>query len=111
MHPLYYIRISGEYMDQFIFEIENEFKLQELKLIGYQGGYPMIQFKKENVFRKNRMSERSILRLLRKAETSAGMEVGVGFCFRNTASIIDNNETIVIIGHEAVIKRILEQII
>lgn len=88
----------------------NIYNLHNLRHIGYQGGFPMIEFLKENETFWMKFSESKLKKITRRAEMSAGMELGVGMNLRKTAFVIINNETIVICGHELVIEKIFENI-
>lgn len=87
-----------------------KYKLDNLVISGYQGGYPMIQFERREDMPIVHMSQREKNSIIRKAETYGGIELGVAYNLRRTAFILVNNETIVICGHEYVIDRILEKI-
>lgn len=89
---------------------ENEYNLKKLQLVGYTGGYPMIQFAKEDNMEILQKTEKQIAKVVRQAEMGGGFELGVGLNLRKTANVLINNETIVIYGHEFVIKRILENL-
>lgn len=89
---------------------EKRYHLKNLKLAGYRGGYPIVQFDKEEDMSVLNMSKRQLDHVLRKAETYGGIELGVAYCLRNTAFIIVNNETIVICGHELVLDRVFESL-
>jgi hypothetical protein len=89
---------------------QRRYKLNNLEVVGYQGGYPMIQFDKEDSMAVLYMSERDKKKIIKGAETFGGIELGVGYNFRNTAFIIINEDKIVICGHIFVIDRILEKI-
>lgn len=86
------------------------YKLYDLRHIGFQGGYPMIEFFKEKDSVWDNLKESKLNKIIRQAEMSAGMELGVGINFRKTAFVLVNNETIVICGHELVMGKIFEQI-
>lgn len=88
----------------------NKYKLKNLSLAGYQGGYPIIQFEREDDMPVVSMSQREINSVLRKAETYGGIELGVAYNLRKTAFIIVNASTIAICGHEYVIDRIFDRI-
>lgn len=86
------------------------YHLRHLRHIGFQGGYPMIEFQKENDDFWMKLKGSKLNKIVRRAEMSAGMELGVGVNFRKTAFVMVNNETIVICGHELVIEKIFENI-
>lgn len=86
------------------------YNLHNLRHIGYQGGFPMIEFLKENESFWTGVSENKLKKMIRRAEMSAGMELGVGVNLRKTAFVVINNETIVICGHELVIDKIFKNI-
>lgn len=86
------------------------YHLHGLRHIGYQGGFPMIEFRKENPTFWMRLKENKLNKIVRQAEMSAGMELGVGINLRKTAFVLVNNETIVICGHEVVIGKIFENL-
>lgn len=98
-------------MEQMIKEWSEEYKISDMKLVGYQGGYPMIQFRKEDNMRIVNMSKREIDKVIKDAEIYGGIELGVMYNFRKTAFVMVYDETIVICGHQFVLKRILEKII
>ena len=81
---------------------------KDLKLVGYRGGFPMIEFEKNKLKKDNK---REIDKIVRRAEMSAGMELGVGLNFRKTAFVIINENTVVVCGYETIIQRILENIL
>ena len=95
-------------MDEKIEQWKKEFELKDLKLIGYRGGFPMIEFEKSKLKKDNK---REIDKIVRRAELSAGMELGVGLNFRKTAFVIINENTVVVCGYETIIQRILENIL
>ncbi len=97
-------------MDELFKQWEKEYDLKDLRLIGYAGGYPMIQFNKEDKMEILQKSEKDIKKVIRQAEMNGGFELGVGINFRKTSNVIINNETIVIYGHEVVLKRILNKL-
>lgn len=86
------------------------YNLKELTICGYQGGYPMIQFKKEDSMSVQYMSKHDINKVLRSAEMTGGVRLGVAFNLRRTAFLVVNEETIVICGHEYVLDIILEKL-
>lgn len=98
-------------MEEMIKSWSEQYNLNDLKVVGYQGGYPIIQFKKTINMRVTNMSKREIDKIIREAETYGGIELGVAYNLRRTAFVMVYDETIVICGHEFVIKRILEKII
>ena len=87
-----------------------KYNLKNLKVIGYRGGYQMIQFDREENMAFLNMSKKEMDKILRHSESYGGMELGVGWNFRKTAFVLINNETIVICGHEVVIGKILEKL-
>lgn len=87
-----------------------KYNLKDLIVCGYQGGYPMIQFKKEEGMALLHMSQFEINKILRGAEMTGGVRLGVAYNFRRTAFLIINEETIVICGHEYVLDVILEKL-
>ena len=78
------------------------YKLKDLVICGYQGGYPMIQFKREEDMSVPHMSKYEINKVLRSAEMKGGVRLGVAFNL--------NEDTIVICGHEYVLDVILEKL-
>lgn len=98
-------------MEERIKEWRTQYNIENMKIVGYQGGYPIVQFDKEKNMRITRMSQNEINKTIKNAETYGGIELGVAYNLRKTASIFVYDETIVICGHEYVIKRILEKII
>lgn len=98
-------------MEEKINEWTEKYKISDLRLVGYRGGYPMIQFKKENTMRITNMSKREIDKVIKNAEIYGGIELGVAYNLRQTAFIQVYDETIVICGHEFVLNRILEKVI
>ena len=80
-------------MDEKIEQWKKEFELKDLKLVGYRGGFPMIEFEKSKLKKDNK---REIDKIVRRAEMSAGMELGVGLNFRKTAFVIINENTVVV---------------
>lgn len=97
-------------MDEKIEYWSRRYKLDNLKLAGYQGGYPMIMFDVDSNRPILYQSQREINKALRSAETYGGIELGVGYSLRKTSFLRIENETIVICGHEFVIERILEKL-
>lgn len=89
---------------------EKEYNLKNLKIIGYRGGFPMIQFDREENMSFLHMPDRELKKIIKTAETYGGIELGVAYNLRKTAFVIKNDETIVICGHEFVIERILEKL-
>lgn len=98
-------------MEEKLKEWENEYGLKNLHISGYRGGYPIIEFDREERMHLLRMSEKERKKAIRKAETYGGISFGVAYNFVNTSFIIINEKSIVICGHEFVIDRILEQIL
>lgn len=98
-------------MEEKLEQWRNEYNLKNLQIAGYRGGYPIIQFDKENSLHLLRMSEKDRKKVIRKAEIYGGIQLGVAYNFVNSAFIIVNEETVVICGHEFVIDRILEKIV
>lgn len=98
-------------MEETLKQWAETYNLKNLQVTGYRGGYPIIQFDKEQSMHLLRMSERERKKAIRHAETYGGIELGVAYNLLNSAFIIVNDETIVICGHEFVIKRILDKII
>lgn len=94
-------------MDNKLEQWSKTYNLNDLKLVGYSGGYPMIQFYND---KEINIPENKIKKIVRQAEMAGGFQLGVGINFRKTADVIVNNETIVIYGHEFVIERILEKL-
>ena len=88
-------------MDEKIEQWKKEFELKDLKLVGYRGGFPMIEFEKSKLKKDNK---REIDKIVRRAEMSAGN-------FRKTAFVIINENTVVVCGYETIIQRILENIL
>ncbi len=86
------------------------YKLEDLKLAGYRGGYPIFSFKRKDEYALNYMSKRELNKIIRSAETFGGIDLGVGWNFRKTAFVTIEGETIVINGHIYVVDRILEKI-
>lgn len=97
-------------MEEKVQEWSDIYQLHGLRHIGYQGGFPMIEFCKENPSFWMRLKENKLNKIVRQAEMSAGMELGVGINLRKTAFVLVNNETIVICGHEVVIGKIFENL-
>lgn len=96
------------YIDDKIVTWSAKYRLEELKLVGYQGGFPIIQFKKNEYAPVTHKDKETIDKAIRKAETYGGIELGVGYNFRKTAFLNTNDDNIVICGHEYVIDRIFE---
>ena len=86
-------------MEEILEQWSKTFNLKNLKLVGYHGGYPIIQFDNE---RK---------RIIRNCETHGGIELGVGWNFVRTAVLRINDDSIVMAGHEYVLRRMLEKFI
>lgn len=98
-------------MEDKIREWSAQYRIKDMKIVGYQGGYPMIQFKKDSSMRIINMSKKEIDKIIKDAEIYGGIELGVMYNLRKTAFIMVYDETIVICGHEFVLNRILEKII
>ena len=98
-------------MEERINEWSKQYDIEDMKIVGYQGGFPIIQFKKDKSMRITRMSQNEINKIIKSAETYGGIELGVAYNLRKTASVFVYDETIVICGHEFVLKRILEKVI
>lgn len=94
-------------MDEKIEQWKKEFELKDLKLVGYRGGFLWLNSKKQ----VKKDNKREIDKIVRRAEMSAGMELGVGLNFRKTAFVIINENTVVVCGYETIIQRILENIL
>lgn len=97
-------------MDNKIKFWKEKYELKDLIVCGYSGGYPMIQFKKEQGMSLLHMSQFEINKILRGAEMTGGVRLGVAYNFRRTAFLVVNEETIVICGHEYVLDVILEKL-
>lgn len=100
----------NEISDEKLTYWEKKYGLKNLVVAGYQAGYPMITFQKENNMSVVYMEQKAIDRVIRKAETFGGIELGVGYSLRRTSFLIVNDETIVICGHEYVIERVLNEL-
>lgn len=101
---------KGELMEEKLQTWAKKYKLDNLRLIGFQGGYPMIEFLKKEESVWEHLKESKLNKIIRQAEMSAGMELGVGINFRKTAFVLINNETIVICGHELIMEKILNKV-
>ena len=86
------------------------YKLKDLVICGYQGGYPMIQFKREEDMSVSYMSKYQIKHILWIAALNRGVSLGLVFNLRRTAFLLVNEDTIVICGHEYVLDVILEKL-
>lgn len=98
-------------MEEQIKEWQQKYSIDNIKLVGYRGGYPMFAFDKRKIAKVSELSKRQLDKIVRSAEMTGGMELGVGMNFRKTAGIIVENETIVIYGHVAVIGKMLFKLI
>lgn len=100
----------NEICDEKLMYWKKKYGLENLVVAGYQAGYPMISFQKDNNMPVVYMDKKAIDKVIRKAETYGGIELGVGYSLRRTSFLIVNNETIVICGHEYVIERVLNDL-
>lgn len=94
-------------MEEKIKEWQEKYNIDNIKLVGYRGGYPMFKLDKRKIAKIGELSKRQLDKIVRSAEMAGGMELGVGMNFRKTAGIIVENETIVIYGHATVIEKML----
>lgn len=97
-------------MEDKLKEWEKLYNLKNLEIVGYRGGYPMIQFDRDENMSVSHMSEREINKVVRSAELGGGIELGVAYNFRKTAFLLVHRDTIVMCGHEFVLGRILEKL-
>ena len=95
-------------MEEILEQWSKTFNLKNLKLVGYHGGYPIIQFDKEDNMKLLAMSENERKRIIRNCETHGGIELGVGWNFVRTAVLRINDDSIVMAGHEDVLRRMHE---
>lgn len=98
-------------MDEVLDKWSKQYQLKNIKLIGYHGGYPMIEFDKEDRMKVVSMGKNEIKRVVRNCETYGGIELGVGWNFVRTALVLVNSETIIMAGHEIVISKMLNKLI
>lgn len=100
-------------MDENLKEWKEKYRLEGLQMVGYRGGYPIIQFDLHEGMKGVRYTQRERDKIVRKAEMNGGIEVGVGYNFRRTAFVrIETTcNKIVICGHPVVIEKILNEII
>lgn len=94
-------------MEEQIQKWHEKYMLDKLIISGYEGGYPIIQFENNNYVKEKLLKVKDINKIVRKAEMSAGMEMGVGLNFRRTAFINVNTENVIICGHELILEKIL----
>ena len=97
-------------MEDKLKEWEKLYHLKNLQIVGYRGGYPMIQFDRDESMSVSHMSEKEIKKVVRSAELGGGIELGVAYNFRKTAFLFVHPDIIVICGHEFVLSRILEKL-
>ena len=96
-------------MEEILEQWSKTFNLKNLSLVGYHVGYPIIQFDNEDNMKLLAMSENK--RIIRNCETNGGIELGVGWNFVRTAVLRINDDSIVMAGHEYVLRRMLEKFI
>lgn len=97
-------------MDELISNWCNKYGFQAGKVSGYRGGYPIVEFTVKNEHGVYNLGQKGLDKFVRKAELSAGSDIGVGFNFRKTAFIIWNNNSLIICGHSSVIDRVLQNV-
>lgn len=98
-------------MEEKLKEWERKYNLKNLKLVAYSGGYPVIQFDKNDSMAINKISKFRLYRILREAEMSGGAELGVAMNFRGTAAVKIEKDTVTVRGHELVLDRIFGKIV
>ncbi len=90
---------------------DNNSYIEEAVVTGYEGGYPIVDFKLDKAVWDLVKDEKKFNRIVRNAEVEGGIEVGVSYCFRDTAYVKWNPPTMTICGYPEVINRILKKII
>lgn len=94
-------------------KIENwckKYRLKSGKLVGYRGGYPIVEFELDDA-ELITIGKKELDRNIRKAELSAGLEIGVGYNFRKTGFAMINDNKLCIAGHELVIDKFFESVL
>lgn len=84
--------------------------IEDAKVTGYDGGYPVVDFTIHEAAFSLVKSESKFKRIIRSAEMEGGIEVGVSTCFYNTAYVRWNPPVMMICGYPEVISRILKKI-
>ena len=97
-------------MDERIDEWVEKFGFESGYIAGYRGGYPIIMFKISENTKLPKISKRELDRYVRRAEMSAGMELGVGMNFRRSFYADIDEKQLVICAYETAVEKILDSI-
>lgn len=97
-------------MDKMIDNIIKKYKYTEGTVIGYQGGYPIVQLTFNNNTLLKYTDQKQLDKIVRNAEIVKGRELGVGLNFRRTAYAKVEGDTIIVSGYVTIIERILEDL-
>lgn len=80
-------------------------------VVDYVGGYPVVDFLLKDEVCDVIKDSKSFKRIIRTAEMEGGIEVGVSYCFKDTASIDWQKPHLKICGYPEVINRIFKKLI
>lgn len=103
-------RCLSQLKKQFPYGKEEFSFIEDAKVTGYDGGYPVVDFTIHEAAFSLVKSESKFKRIIRSAEMEGGIEVGVSTCFYNTAYVRWNPPVMTICGYPEVISRILKKI-
>ncbi|MGN0394826.1 MAG: hypothetical protein ACI4EF_05640 [Coprococcus sp.] len=84
--------------------------IEDAKLVGYAGGYPVVDFTIKKDCWDLVKDKKKFPRIVRSSEMEGGIEVGVSTCFYQTASLEWNPPVMKICGYPEVINRILKKV-
>lgn len=84
--------------------------VEDAIVVGYEGGYPIVEFRIKEAAWDLVKSEKKFPRIVRSSEMEGGIEVGVSTCFYQTASLEWNPPVMKICGYPEVINRILNKV-
>lgn len=97
-------------MDKKIMELCGTCGLSSGRITSYKGGYPIVEFEIPSEKQQYNKSQRELDKIVRKAEMSIGMKLGVGMNFRKTAFVKWERDRIIVCGYIEVIEKIVKEL-
>lgn len=97
-------------MDKRIMKLCSTCGLASGRIISYKGGYPVVEFEIPSEMQQYNKSQRELDKIVRKAEMSIGMKLGVGMNFRKTAFAKWESDRIIICGYIEIIEKIVMEL-
>lgn len=95
-------------MENKVNEICKEYGFVSGCIKDYKGGYPVLSFIYVSEDIGITINKREMKKIIRKSEIDAGIELGVGLNFINTAGIQITDDHIIVYGHISVIEKMLK---